>query len=335
MIRANRDEDEMSEPFGGRRNRRLDLLCFGATLLACVSCSSAPVSSSDGDGAVDHSEAPLIADSRHRDTGGPPGHGNLPGHGDAHGGPGHDGDGHGGPGHGGPPDHCGAAGAGGATGGGGATNTAGAAGTGGAQQGSLTVSPSGLAFDSCPVAQTVTITNTSAVPVTWHINGDFLSQMDITPTSSTLAAGEAIAVSVIPKHGATPAATLTVDADNAPSQSIRVMSNPGGTYIQIPPDIDFGNVPLGSSISVFIPIPSHTGSWSGAALFGPSQEPFLLTSGPPQQQAGGFGWTLTASTIFNPFLPLGPAQATFMFTGSPGPVCPPNTFTARAVIVAQ
>ena len=191
------------------------------------------------------------------------------------------GPGHGGPGHGGPGHHCGGAGGGGAPGAGGASgNGGGQPATGGAQSGnggasaggvsgnggeplgSFTLSTPRLDFFGCPSAQTVVITNTSSVPLTWHasstvlqgdsMNPNFPFRIAVSPLGSTLAPGAAVDLSIVPGLGVTSFfATVNIDADVAPSQAVNLMGQLTPTVIP-PPDIDLGNVPLGSASQIFI-----------------------------------------------------------------------------------
>ncbi|MEI9938593.1 MAG: hypothetical protein WDO69_15355 [Pseudomonadota bacterium] len=127
---------------------------------------------------------------------------------------------------------------------------------------------------------------------------------------------------------------LSIDADIAASKSLQIWGAVLGVQIQVPADIDFGNVPVGvSSPTVFIPVPPYVNNWSGAGLqfYGGDTSSFQKSGVAPNLQTGGMGWTLYARG----WAP-GPVQTTLMFISMSGStVCAPNTFTARATIVAQ
>jgi hypothetical protein len=161
------------------------------------------------------------------------------------------------------------------------------------------------------------------------VSGD-LSGIVFAPLGSTLAAGEAVSVSLTQKLSMTPS-QLSIDADIAASQLVYIMGASLGARIQVPPDIDFGNVPVGvPSPTVFIPVP---GTWPGTGLtfFGGDSSWFQKSGVAPSLGTGGMGWTLYAQG----WAP-GAVQVTLKFISMTGfPVCEPNTFTARATIVAQ
>ncbi len=188
-------------------------------------------------------------------------------------------------------------------------------------------------LDPCLNPKTLTITNTSSVPLTWHVSGD-LSGIVFVPLGSMLAAGEAVSVSLTQKPGSMPPSQLSIDADVAASQSVQIWGAILGVKIQLPADIDFGNVPVGiPSPTVFIPVPPFENNWSGAGLqfFGGDASSFEKSGVAPNLQTGGMGWTLYARGSVP-----GPVQVTLKFFSMTGStVCEPNTFTARATIVAQ
>ncbi|MEI9942425.1 MAG: hypothetical protein WDO69_34855 [Pseudomonadota bacterium] len=215
-------------------------------------------------------------------------------------------------------------------GGGGASGTGGggASGTGGAQQGSFTLSKTSLQVPTCTVPLIVTITNTSSIPLTWHVSGD-VSKLVITPLGSTIPGGGSRDVSFLPIQGAsTPPYLIYIDADIAPSQTIGFDGYPNGTTVVPPADIDFGNVPLqplfgGSPPMVHIAIPGVThGILSGATVSGDAA--FSLSGVAPI-----IDWTLT----FRPQT-LGPHEATVTFINFSGTVCPPNSFKVRGTGVS-
>src|SRR6478736_2816737 len=209
------------------------------------------------------------------------------------------------------------------------------AGAGGAQSGSFTLSTTSLAWGSdCPFAKTFTVANTSSVPLTWHLSGG-MSGFTISPLGSVLAVGGAVEVSVLPV-GITSYKHVSVDADIAPSQAVDIVFPVNAPVVlALPPDIDFGDVPVGSSKEVYISVNSiGFSNVSGPRLSITNSPPFTLwgstgpTGGPPGQVSGGFGWTLR----FSPQTP-GPQQ-TQLTAGGMSYVCPPNSFVARATAVA-
>jgi hypothetical protein len=174
------------------------------------------------------------------------------------------------------------------------------------------------------------ITNTSSAPLTWHISGD-LTSFAVNPLGSTLAVGEAIDVSIVPKAGVRLAFSIaSIDADIAPSQSISLNAVVNPT-VTPPPDIDFGNVPIGrfDGPTIFLPLSAWGYFGPGPAMFS-SNMSFSLSGNAPNTQPEGFGWIIR----FNPQV-LGPQESTmtFLTMGGMG-VCPPNTFIARGVGIA-
>jgi hypothetical protein len=199
------------------------------------------------------------------------------------------------------------------------------------QQGSFTLSAQTLMIGGffCPPASAAfDITNTSSVPLAWHVSGN-PSTMQFTPPSSTLAAGGTISVSLSSTASVkSQRYVVSVDADIAPSQSLQILIAYGGYFVDPPADIDFGNVPVGQYATIFIPL---TGSYSypGTALVS-SNSAFDLSGTPPNQVPGGFGWSLRFHS-----LTAGPQQTTLEFISVSGAqVCLPKTFIARAVAVA-
>jgi hypothetical protein len=189
-------------------------------------------------------------------------------------------------------------------------------------------------FFSCGGTQTDTITNTSGIPLTWHVSG-VLTALTVTPPGSTIPAAGSLDVSFVPNQGTHQLPSmLSIDADSAPSQTIQIFQNVNEASVVPPPDIDFGNVPVhgaGSGPTVFIPIPSITfGLIDGLAFNGGSGEPTFEKSGvAPGPQTGGFGWTLQ----FNPPA-FGPQETTLTFIKFSGTVCQPNSFKAHGVGVS-
>jgi hypothetical protein len=220
---------------------------------------------------------------------------------------------------------AGTAGAGGQNGGG----TGGTAGAGGAQAG-FTLSQTLLSFFSMCVftPQTLTITNTSNVPLTWHASGN-LSAVLLTPSGSTLQPGDGVSVSVLPQiqpglGSVGSSSVVSIDADVAPSQSIEVTAQLTGKPAPsgpLPPDIDFGNVPVGSAATAFVPV----NSTPILVISSETTPEFSLSGAAPNFQGTfGNGWTVT----FQPAV-AGAAQATLAFTDFSLSTCPPNTISAR------
>jgi hypothetical protein len=178
--------------------------------------------------------------------------------------------------------------------------------------------------DFCPVPHIFTISNTSNVPLTWHVS-TVPAFFALTPLGSTLAVGGTIDVSVTSKARSA-VFTLEIVADVAPSQSVQLQSSLLGYLGPVVSDVDVGNVPVGASSSVFIPA---AGDYPGVAL-GSSLAAFQLNFLKPSNVPGGFGWTLT----FSPTV-AGLQQSTLTFFSTAGAlVCPPNTFVAKGVGLA-
>jgi hypothetical protein len=197
------------------------------------------------------------------------------------------------------------------------------------QQGSFTLSASALNFFNCPSPQTLVITNTSSMPLTWHVSGN-LTNLSFSPLGSTLDVGAAVNVSVVPTLGTlTVFTTLSIDADVASSQSINIGASLDATIVP-PPDLDFGNVPIGGvSPPIFISA-FATATYPGESIISSNQD-FSLSGNAPNTQVGGFGWTVS----FRPSL-LGAQQSTITYFSMSGSirVCPPNTFIVRGVGVS-
>jgi hypothetical protein len=225
----------------------------------------------------------------------------------------------------------GTAGAAGASGGS-AAGAGGAGGTGGVQQGSFTLSGTTLQFvGSCAFTQqTLTIANTSSVPLTWHASGDLATTL-LTPNGSTLEPGGQVSVSVLPQItlGDFSSSVISIDADVAPSQSIEVDAQLFGKEPPgpLPPDIDFGDVPVGSHASAFIGV--VTPNVQILVMSGTNFD-FSLSGAAPNLQPGGFGWILN----FEPST-AGAQLSTLIFTDFAMDVCPPNSITARGVGVIR
>ena len=227
------------------------------------------------------------------------------------------------------------------------TSGEGTAGTG-VQPGSFTFSPSSLYFSGIceAISRSSTITNTSSVPLTWHVTG--VPSIVFTPASSTLAPGESVDVTVTVSaidRRLLWLATVSIDADVAPSQTVEVTVSFSGQYHStLPADLDFGDVPIPSSSSPSPgPFPPSAPPGAPNTRFIPA-DPFviseLLGSDNPAFSPGGvgtvsyvpgfgMGWLL----VFAPQT-LGPQEATFTFGSYNKAVCPPNTFKARGVGVA-
>jgi hypothetical protein len=206
----------------------------------------------------------------------------------------------------------------------------GTAGAGGAQA-SFTLSQTLLSFSALCVftPQTVIITNTSSVPLTWHASGD-VSAVLLTPNGSTLQPGDGVSVSVLPQIQASAflgsPLVVSIDADVAPSQSIEVdallIGKPAPPQ-PLPPDVDFGNVRVGDAVTGFVGVVGG----SVQVLTSSNSWVFALSGAAPNLQSGfGFGWTVT----FQPAT-AGPQQSTLTFTDFAMDICPPNTITARGV----
>jgi len=166
------------------------------------------------------------------------------------------------------------------------------------------------------------ITNTSGVPLTWHVSGN-PATMTLSPPSSTLPVGGAITVSVsssLAKKASL--SVVSIDADVAPSQSLEIRVSYLGAFLWFqPPDVDFGNVPVGVSSTITI---QAAGNYPDMRLQSSNPAFSLPGSG---TQTGTWPLTFLSQTP-------GPQQSTLTFFSGFGTVCPPNTFIARATAVA-
>jgi len=211
----------------------------------------------------------------------------------------------------------------------------GAGGSGGAQ-GSFTLSTTSLTFyDSCALPpQSFTITNTSNIALTWHASAN-QSWAVPTPSGSTLAPGQAVEVSVNVHSSALQASTVIhIDTTAAPSQTVQVSTfyivYPAPT--SLPPNVEFGNVPIGTTVTAGVDAFAVAMSYTGlAAGFSGAHAPDIqFPTGAPTQQPGGvFGWTVT----FTPHS-LGEQSGTIDFIDIFKGTCPPNTITVHGVGVA-
>ena len=227
----------------------------------------------------------------------------------------------------------GTAGTGGGTSGTGGTagagGTAGTGGAGGAQQGSFTLSSTTLNYAGvCELsAQTLTITNTSGVALTWHATAS-PATTSVSPNGSTLGPGQAVAVSVLPAIFAPGPASLSINADVAPSQSVQINKFVSGKPPppQLPLDIDFGNVALGVRVTAFVSVNGLGTDVKIMGKTGPDNNEFQQSGFTPAGQPGGVGWQIY-------FLPttLGAKEQKFAFNDFSFAICPPNTFMARGV----
>jgi hypothetical protein len=236
----------------------------------------------------------------------------------------------------------GGAGAGGSDAGasGGDAGSGGTAGAGGSgmQLGSFTLSSSQLYFAKCGhTSAQFTITNTSSVDLTWHpttapnpLPDPWGFTFTYTPPGSTLAAGEAVTVTVTVGDVAPASVThldvnASIDADVAPPQSLVLsVDTTGRFHTPLPPDIDFGEVVMGNtSAPVFIPIASSLNETETLGSTNGSFSPDNVTARP-----GPFpGWNVR----FRPSIE-GPQEGTLIFgTPTHGVDCPPNSFKARGV----
>jgi len=152
----------------------------------------------------------------------------------------------------------------------------------------------------------------------------------VTPSGSTLLPGQAVDVSVLP-HPVQKMyySVISVDTDVASSQSVQVdtsvetLSPP----TNLPPDIDFGNVKVGSTVTAFIDLFSVGIQAPGIYASMSDTWPVFYLSG--KSPLPGLGWTVT----FQPDS-IGEQVRTITFSTMLMPVCPPNTITARGVGVA-
>jgi hypothetical protein len=187
-------------------------------------------------------------------------------------------------------------------------------------------------FGDCTAPpQTFTISNAGESALTWTaaLSAPLIA---VAPSSSTLLPGAEITVSVSAKalvqllSGQTVVITISSDVAAQPPAVISVFYAVRGILIGVQPDIDVGEVPLGQSKTVSVPVPTRTvelALGSGNSAF---SVPNVLAHGADH-------WTL----VFTPSV-LGPQSTTLQIIvpfGPGGPVCPsPNLFTARGVGIA-
>src|SRR6478735_8041887 len=231
--------------------------------------------------------------------------------------------------------------------GGGSAGTGGvSAGTGGVSAGTGGVSAAGagpgilnVSIDSLSMlgqcvspSQTFTVSNTGQSALTWSAAVSNPELVAVAPSSSTLLPGTEITVTLssgkpvqLPIFQTTNVVvTITSDVAAQPPASISIAYGVIGTWIGVQPDIDVGEVPLGQSKIVYVPVPSP---FVELAL-GSSNSAFSV----PNALAHGAGhWTM----IFTPSV-LGPQSTNLTIIVPPfsssGPACPsPNNFTARGV----
>jgi len=198
-------------------------------------------------------------------------------------------------------------------------------GAGGGQFVSFRLSTQSLFISgTCPPATgKFTITNASSGPLTWHLSGN-LSGLVVAPLSSTLPMGGAVDVSVT-ANLPNASTILSVDVEGAPSQSrsIQIDSVLLGYPVEPPPDIDFGDVPVGfSGKSVSI---QYFSGYPGMIL--DSSNPAFVLQGLASNNGV---WTLTFRSQT-----LGLQQTTLSISNMFRPVCPTNAAViARATAVA-
>src|SRR6478735_6697158 len=220
------------------------------------------------------------------------------------------------------------------------------AGTGGVSAGTGGVSAAGagpgilnVSIDSLSMlgqcvspSQTFTVSNTGQSALTWSAAVSNPELVAVAPSSSTLLPGTEITVTLssgkpvqLPIFQTTNVVvTITSDVAAQPPASISIAYGVIGTWIGVQPDIDVGEVPLGQSKIVSVPVPSP---FVELAL-GSSNSAFSV----PNALAHGAGhWTM----IFTPSV-LGPQSTNLTIIVPPfsssGPACPsPNNFTARGV----
>jgi len=184
-------------------------------------------------------------------------------------------------------------------------------------------------------SQTFTVSNTGQSALTWSAAVSNPELVAVAPSSSTLLPGTEITVTLssgkpvqLPIFQTTNVVvTITSDVAAQPPASISIAYGVIGTWIGVQPDIDVGEVPLGQSKIVSVPVPSP---FVELAL-GSSNSAFSV----PNALAHGAGhWTM----IFTPSV-LGPQSTNLTIIVPPfsssGPACPsPNNFTARGVGIA-
>jgi hypothetical protein len=198
--------------------------------------------------------------------------------------------------------------------------------------GSAAVFPSSLVFEGrCELpAQSLTISNTGGSALTWDAEVQGGVPVYVVPPFSTLLPGTSVTVSVWARHppsAGTFRGTIMINTDVAGALApVEVFYNvTAGFGVTAPPNIDFGAVPIGSQKRI-----SFQASQSPpGAIMVSSNGDFMLTGLVPADPSPGF-WTL----IFTPRV-VGPQSSTLTLGSMIGFVCPPNTFTATGVGVAQ
>lgn len=230
-----------------------------------------------------------------------------------------------------------AAGSGGSGGSGGSAAGSGGSPSGGAggntgTPGKLSIAQSQLSFPlTCPTAtqftpQAVILKNTGGSELTWTSSFNTL-YLEVTPSTSTLAPGAQVSVTVSPKLSSfsppTPTTSLTYPISvttNVPgdaAQSISVVESTNGYFVTPPANIAFGDVPVGMSVTKSIAVPF---GYPGPAL-GCCSSPDFVTNGVAPLGNGTWSLTFTPSVA-------GPASVTLTLGAFPGCLFPPNTFTA-------
>ncbi len=183
--------------------------------------------------------------------------------------------------------------------------------------------PPGFGQGQPTLPQSFTIANPGSSAVTWTAMASPSSVFVLAPTGSTLNPGQTATVTVLPSPGTPgPAQGQLIVTANGASQAIALNLTVGGNVVGPLQNIDFGNVPIGTVASAFVPL---SGAAPGLELTNRGNSgDFLVVMGAPSQQSEGFGWRVT----FVPFT-LGPESTTLEFVSVAGAlICAPNTFTA-------
>jgi virginiamycin B lyase len=202
----------------------------------------------------------------------------------------------------------------------------------------VTVSPTSLGFQvSCgttpapPLNSSFTVTNTSAAAITWTASAtSTTSGADLSayPTTSTLDPGASVTVAVTfsfagpypPSRTLNGSILITTDPPGSPT-TVPVGESFYGMFLPPLSDVDFGDVPVGTSQSMDVGVNLSdvfvNGSCSGPTLVYPS--------GAPQ---GPFTLNTTFNTGTITFLPTeqGTVSATLGYRSS-CQFCTPSTFT--------
>jgi hypothetical protein len=228
---------------------------------------------------------------------------------------------------------AGSAGAGGVSGsaGNGGIGGSGGAGGGGSSPGQLTLSATELDFavmcPEPPVAdpQMFTVDNAGGTALTWSASFD-ATKVAVSPSGSTLAPGVHVDVTVSPAPIVTssPVGTMvelgdihiTNDVPGASAQTVTLLESALGYFVNVPPDMDFGDVFVDSSVLQTVPVMASV----PGAILGSSNPDFYLNGAAPDQNAR---WTAT-------FAPTKAGlQTTTLTLGSfLNCIWPPNTFKA-------